>query len=233
MKLIIKEGIYSRNSPKNTMDAIILAVNNPNIDGISITIQMTQDGILVVYPDNTIMHKNINKIPYKQLTKYNVGTRIKKHSILKLEDVLQKMDGSSKKLLIELVNCDNNLQLVESVITLASKYPDIDIYLNTCVKEDILYLKEIANTCRIGATIKDSSNYFWNLDLDFYIIDEANIDSSYIHHMLDNNRIIMYKSMDTVKQLSFVENNFQKYIDNIYIITNHHSKIIKYLNNTM
>ena len=66
---------------------------------------------------------------------------IKKHSILKLEDVLQKMDGSSKKLLIELVNCENNLQLVESVITLASKYPDIDIYLNTCVKEDILYLK--------------------------------------------------------------------------------------------
>ena len=233
MKLIIKDGIYSRNSPKNTIDSIMFVLNNPNVDGISITIQMTQDGILVVYPDNTIMCKNINKILYKQLLKYNIGTRIKKQSILKLEEVLKIMNGTNKKLLIELVNCDNNLRLVESIIELTSRYPNIDIYLNACVKENVLYLKEIANSCRIGATIIDSSDYFWNLDLDFYIIDRYDVDLNYINDTLNNNQIIMYKNMDTPNQLEFIENNFQKYIDNIYIITNYHSKISKYLNNIM
>lgn len=233
MKLIIKEGICSRNSPKNTMDSIMLALNNPNVDGISITIQMTQDGILVVYPDNTIMCKNINKIPYKQLIKYNIGTRIKKQSILKLEEVLRIMNGTNKKLLIELVDCDNNLKLVESVIALTSKYSDIDVYLNTCVKEEAIYLKEIANNCRIGATIIDSSDYFWNLDLDFYIIGDINVDFKNIREALSNNQIIMYKNMDIFSKLKFIDTSFNKHINNIYIITEYSINISKYLNNKM
>ena len=228
MKLILKDGIHSKNSPKNTMDSIILTLNNNNIDGINITVQMTMDGIIVVYPTSIIMCSNINKIPYNELIKYNVGSKIKKHRILTLEEVLEKFSGSSKKLIIELNNCSDNLSLVKSVIELTSRYSNSNIYLKTSIKENILYLKELANTCNIGATILDSDNYFWNLDLDFYSINYSDINSDLVLKQLNSNKIIMLENINIKERLELLRSKLDNYSDNIYLITDNQKEIVEY-----
>lgn len=222
MKLIIKDGVCSKNSPKNTMDSINLALKTECIEGISITARLTADGTIIVYSDNTIMCNNINKIPYNELLKYNIGTKIRKNRILTLEEVLKTCINSSKKIIIELVNCDNNLLLVESLVELTNKYPNANIYLKTDVKEIIIYLKEIANNCKIGAIINNYDNYFWMLDLDFYVINCSKINSNFISKKV-NNKIMMFEKINVKDYFKYSRNNY----DNSYLVIDNLKEIIK------
>lgn len=222
MKLIIKDGVSSKNSPKNTMDSINLALKTKCIEGISITVRLTQDGTIIVYSDSIIMCNNINKIPYKELLKYNVGTKIRKNRILTLEEVLENCLRLSKKIVIKLVNCDNNLLLVESLIELVNRYSTENIYLKTDVKEIIIYLKELANPCKIGAIINNYDNYFWDLDLDFYEINCSKVNMSLISKKFSN-KTIMFEKIDIKDYFKHARNNF----DNSYLVIDNLNEIVK------
>lgn len=224
MKLIVKEGIYSRNSPKNTMDSILLTLKNDSIDGIYITVQITQDGVIVVCPDTNIIPKPINKIPYKELLKYNIGTKVKKHRILTLEEVLEKISTYSKMLVIELVTCDNNLLLIGALIKLTSEYPNVDVYLKTNEKEEMLYLQEIANNCKVGTTFFESNDFLENLD--FYSIDYSKVNLDVILKSFNNRSIIMIENMNIIE----TSEQLKKSNDRIYLIVDNQQELIKIFN---
>lgn len=217
MNLILKNGICSKNSPINTIDSMMLTLKRKDISGVNITVQMTSDGILVVYTNNRIFNHEINEITYKELIRFNIGTRIRKNRVLTLKEVLELFNGSFKKIVISLPDYkDKNQKLVEALLDVTNNYPNIDIYIKSFIKEDILYLRDIVNNCRLGAIVNDNDSYFWNLNLDFYSIGCSNVDYDLILKQLKNDNTIMFEDFKD-RDIEMI-NRISNYSDNIYVI---------------
>lgn len=205
----------------------MLSLKRKDISGITITVHMTLDGVLVVYAKDNIFNRKINQTTYQELLKYNIGTRIRKCKILTLKEVLDLFDGSSKKIIIDLADYqDRNQKLVESLLDLVSNYSNTNIYIKSVVKENVLYLRDIVNYCKLGATISNTDSYFWNLDLDFYSICYSKVDSNLIMKQLENNKIIMFEDIKDGNME--ILNRMINHTDNLYIITDSIGKFVTF-----
>ena len=92
MKIIAHRGLHNKFIKENTMDAFLNAVNN-NYDGIELDIRYTKDKKIVVLHDSFINRTSngkgkVNSYTYKELLKYNFGSKNKKAKIPKLIDVI-------------------------------------------------------------------------------------------------------------------------------------------------
>lgn len=228
MKIIARYGVSSKYTPTNTLDSLLLAIHTNYIDGIELNLNLTKDKQIVVYQTNAIFnhpnHKIMN-LTLEDLQKYNLGGKVKRHSILTLEETLKLFQTTPKLLVLNLNSHGfNNLELVENVVSLINQYPNDNIYIKSSCKEIILEMKKRINKAKIGAVIMDLDSYFWNLDLDFYSISvqKTNISecSSHIQKQLENHRFIMMGDIHDSKAYENIKNMIgHEIIDKSYIIT--------------
>ena len=97
MELIAHRGLYNEKIKENTILAFDNAMKN-NYSGLELDIRKTSDNKIVVIHDSTIDRTSngkgfINKITYKELKKYNFGTKDKRQKIPTLNEVIKKYNN--------------------------------------------------------------------------------------------------------------------------------------------
>lgn len=94
MELIAHRGLHNEKIKENTILAFDNAIKN-NYSGLELDIRKTSDNEIVVIHDSTIDRTSngkgfINNITYKELKKYNFGTKDKRQKIPTLNEVIKK-----------------------------------------------------------------------------------------------------------------------------------------------
>lgn len=104
MHLIAHRGLYNDEIKENTIEAYLNAIKQ-GYDGIELDIRLTKDNKIVCIHDKLINRTsngkgNINNYTYKELLKYNFGSKKIKSKIPLLETVINKI--SNKVIIIEI-----------------------------------------------------------------------------------------------------------------------------------
>ena len=99
MHLIAHRGLTSKNIKENTLEAFRNAINN-GYEGIELDIRKTKDNKIVVIHDKYINRTsngsgNINKLLYKELLKYNFGSKKKYSKIPLLKDIVKNINNTN------------------------------------------------------------------------------------------------------------------------------------------
>ncbi len=228
MNLITRNGPSSKNTPTDTYDSLLLAIHTDYIAGVEMNLNMTKDGKIIVYQTDAIdNHPNykISDLTYTELQKFNLGSKVKKHWIITLEDVLKLFETTTKMLVLNLNNHgENNSIFTKTIFNLIDQYPNDNIYIKSSCKEIVLDMKGTENKAKIGAVIMNTEPYFWDLNLDFYSVSIQHADinecSKYIKKQMNNNRYIMMGDIDSPNLYENVKSSLSNDImDKSYIIT--------------
>ena len=125
MDLIAHRGLTNENIKENTLKAFKNAINN-NYNGIELDIRKTKDNVIVVIHDKYINRTsdgigNINNLTYKNVLKYNFGTKKNKSKIPTLKEVIKCINNAN--IFIELKEKINKEEL-ENILKLnnSNKY---------------------------------------------------------------------------------------------------------------
>lgn len=99
MHLIAHRGLTSKDIKENTLEAFRNAINNGYL-GIELDIRKTKDNKIVVIHDKYINRTsngsgNINKLLYKELLKYNFGSKKKYSKIPLLKDIVKNINNTN------------------------------------------------------------------------------------------------------------------------------------------
>ena len=99
MHLIAHRGLTSKDIKENTLEAFRNAINN-GYEGIELDIRKTKDNKIVVIHDKYINRTsngsgNINKLLYKELLKYNFGSKKKYSKIPLLKDIVKNINNTN------------------------------------------------------------------------------------------------------------------------------------------
>jgi len=98
MELIAHRGLHNKDIKENTIEAFLNAINN-NYDGIELDIRYTKDKEIVVLHDSFINRTSngtgkLKDYNYKDLKKYNFGSKKIKSKIPRLIDVIKKINNT-------------------------------------------------------------------------------------------------------------------------------------------
>lgn len=125
MDLIAHRGLTNENIKENTLEAFKNAINN-NYNGIELDIRKTKDNVIVVIHDKYINRTsdgigNINNLTYKNVLKYNFGTKKNRSKIPTLKKVINCINNTN--IFIELKEKINKEEL-ENILKLnnSNKY---------------------------------------------------------------------------------------------------------------
>jgi len=207
MQLIAHRGLYNKDIKENTIEAFLNAVNN-NYDGIELDVRYTKDKEIVVLHDSFINRTSdgkgkLSNYTYKDLKKYNFGSKRIKSKIPRLMDVLKKINNTI--IFIELKeNIDpNDLNNILKLNT-TNTY-----YIFSFNKK---YVKSISESKR-GLV-----NYVFNSGIDitnydFILILEDFINEKIIEYLKNNNiEPVIYNTRGNIKVKNKEIINNLKYI---------------------
>lgn len=204
MKIISHRGSGFKYKP-NTKEAILYSLSMDYIDGVEFDVRITKDKKIVIIHDPIINFVSngrgiVKNMKYKQLLKYNFGSKENKSKICLLDELLSLITNK-KIILIEIKEeTDDYKDIVDIVYNIISKY-DLNIYIASFNYELIKYFKTKYNKCGLiiglGLNTKKLYNHF-----DFNIV-------SYNYR----NRV------DKKETFIWTINEIKKDIDNYNIIT--------------
>ena len=130
MKLIAHRGLYDKEIKENTLPAFWDVLKNDKYIGAEFDIHETKDNKFVVIHDSLINRTSngkglVSKMTYKELLKYNFGTKENYAKIPLLEEVLDILKDKVKVIEIKNVNSYNSLNNIlkkEKKVYVASFY---------------------------------------------------------------------------------------------------------------
>ena len=209
MQLIAHRGLTSKNIKENTIEAFTNALNN-GYSGIELDIRITKDKQIVVIHDKMINRTsngkgNINNITYKELLKYNFGSKKIKSKIPLLKDVIKKINNSI--IIIELKEKIEKKDL-EKIL---SKNTTNEYYLCSFNKtfidniKDIKYKKGIINN--IFNSYVDIRNYDFILILETLFKEDIynNLNKKNIEPIIYNiHNNLNIKNKDLINKLKYI-----------------------------
>lgn len=99
LDLIAHRGLVDHNICENTLKAFKNAINK-GYNGIELDVRKTKDNIIVVLHDKYINRTsngkgNINKLTYKEVLKYNFGTKTNKSKIPTLKEIVKTINNTT------------------------------------------------------------------------------------------------------------------------------------------
>ena len=235
MRIINRYGVFSKHTPQDTRDSLLLAMNHDQIDGVELNLNFTKDKQIIVYQADSIYHHpnhKISQLTLQDLQKYNLGNRVKKHSILTLEKALELFTTTHKCLILNLANHDiHNSEFARILLNTIRNYPTDNIYIKSDCKEIILTIRDYNKKIPLGAVIRNSDPYFWQLNLDFYSISIQDISldtcSPYMQEQLKQNHRIMIGDIYDNSILKGVFSALpEETMKDIYILTSNFLNIV-------
>lgn len=195
MQLIAHRGLTNESIKENTLLSFLNAIKN-NYDGIELDIRLTKDKKLVCLHDKMINRTsngkgNINNLTYKEVLKYNFGTKKKKSKIPLLLDVISSINNSI--IFIELKE-KIELEILENIL---DKNNTNEYYICSFNKS---YIDNIKNTKYKKGIINYVFNSNINInDYDFVMILE-NLFNKDIYEKLKNNNVecVLYGTLSKI-----------------------------------
>lgn len=200
MKLIISRNVYQTN---NDFFKVINEMKN-DIEGISIEVILTKDGIPIVMSPSTSDSLNSQIIKSIQSTNFN---DITEYEVLTLSTTLNMLRGVIKKIIInfipmstvplaqniEAVNEFNKRQ-VEELYKVLDQYPDLNIYVSSISHNIIFHINNRHSNNKVGVIITPyETNY---IDVDFYIFSPGLLSLPLLKQQLRFNKEVMVASRD-------------------------------------
>lgn len=183
MELIAHRGLHNNEIKENTLESFINAINN-NYDGIELDIRYTKDKEIVVLHDSFINRTSngkgkLSNYTYKELLKYNFGSKKIKSKIPKLTSIIKKINN--KTIFIELKEKISKNEL-ESLLELNKTNT---YYIFSFNKNYIDNIKDIRYK-------KGLINYIFNSNIDistydFVLILEDFINENIINYLKNKN----------------------------------------------
>lgn len=199
MNYILQNGVSSKNTISNTEKAISLALADERVSGVSLNLYMTRDYKIVISSQDTIENLpnvKISDYTLDELLVHNIGNRVNRESILTLEEALNYFCKNSKEFVFTLEDHGtNNKKFVEVVASIINLYPNCHICVKSSVAENVLYLKELVKSAKVGAIILDKNPYFWKKKLDFYCLDNFELLSYYAEDYINQTSNKKYSLM--------------------------------------
>lgn len=223
MFLVAHRGLQSKNTKENTLKAIKLGDNNPNINAVEIDVRLTKDDEVVVIHDENIDRVSngkgyVREMSLERLKRFNLGSFINRASISTLEEVLDKF-SSNTLLIIELKDeLNKSILLAKKVVEITSKYSKLNIWFKSFSSDIVRFLKN--NTDRkVGILINKNNIDNLNLDMDFYSISKKIINDDIVDDVLSKNKPLMIWTVNTKEDMEMLKNNINLDLNNIYIIS--------------
>lgn len=193
LDLIAHRGLVDHNICENTIKAFKNAISK-GYNGIELDIRKTKDNIIVVLHDKYINRTsngkgNINKLTYKEVSKYNFGTKTNKSKIPTLKEVIKTINNTTifielkenikKEELTNILNINStnkyyimsfNKKYIDDLIGIKYNLGLINYVFNTLIDYNkynfILVLEDLFN--------KDIYDYFNNINLEVVIYNIGN-----------------------------------------------------------
>ena len=183
MQLIAHRGLTNEYIKENTLEAFLNAVSN-GYEGIELDVRLTKDNKIVILHDKLINRTsngkgNINNFTYKELSKYNFGTKETKSKLPLLSTVIEKINN--KIIIIELKE-KIKLKDLENILI---KNITNEYYICSFNKEYIDNIKDIKHK-------KGLINYIFNSNVnmknyDFILVLESLFNKDIYYYLKENN----------------------------------------------
>ncbi|HIT22717.1 MAG TPA: hypothetical protein IAB56_07120 [Candidatus Scybalousia intestinigallinarum] len=220
MNFIVKDGVTSRNTPASSKKALELAIHTLNVDGVETNVYLTRDGCPIIYFKEAIEGRPIIEQSFPALRGYNLGSKVKRHALIPLQDALDVFKHSKKKFILNLVDHKkNNRQYVEAIISLTTQYPEVNLYLKSDNEEIVLLLTKVRQHHQIGAVIDSFDSKLGHIPLDFYSLKRGNLEVHQTLQELAKGKVFMIEEVDTFQQLQEIEQQFHDYLSQIHCIS--------------
>lgn len=159
---------------ENSLPGILNALGKNYIDGIEIDVRMTKDKQLVLIHDPVIDFISdgsviVSRMNLSDLKKYKYGKS--KEELITLDEALIKIN-SNKIIIIELKETGNDyINLVDEVMKITNKYPNLDIFISSFNFLLLTYLKNNYYNVKCGLIIGYGLNSLKiNNNFDFNIV---------------------------------------------------------------
>ena len=195
MQLIAHRGLITKDIKENTIESFKNAIKN-GYDGIELDVRLTKDKKIVVIHNNLINKTSngtgsVNNYNYKDLLKYNFGSKKIPSRIPLLESVLRRI--KNKIVVIELKE-KIDLKDLEKIL---DKYNKNDYYISSFNKK---YIDNIIDTKYKKGLI----NYVFNSNIDLkkydFLMILEDLFNENIYNYLKNNNIepILYNTLNCI-----------------------------------
>ena len=210
LDLIAHRGLVDHNICENTIKAFKNAISK-GYNGIELDIRKTKDNIIVVLHDKYINRTsngkgNINKLTYKEVSKYNFGTKTNKSKIPTLKEVIKTINNTTifielkenikKEELTNILNINStnkyyimsfNKKYIDDLIGIKYNLGLINYVFNTLIDYNkynfILVLEDLFN--------KDIYDYFTKMNLEVIVYNIRNNISLKNKELFDNIKYII------------------------------------------
>lgn len=241
MKIIVNRNVFQ------TTDEFFKQIKDSldYIEGISLQVLLTKDGIPIVMMPTTSDAFVAQVIKNVQNTNLN---DIKDYEVLTLTDTLNRLSTFNKKIIInfipisttpfaqniELINKVNQNQ-VENLYKVLDQYPNLNIYLASISHNIIYQIKKQNKRNKIGVVLSlYETNY---IDVDFYIFSSEMLSYPILNQQLRINKEVMISSRNC-EEMMIIYNFFDKLpnpqsdnmFNNISFISNYPLIIYKLFN---
>jgi hypothetical protein len=220
LNFIVKDGVTSRNTPASSKKALELAIHTLKVDGVETNVYLTKDDCLIIYFQEDIGGRPIIEQSFPALRGYNLGSKVKRHALIPLQEALDVFKHSKKKLILNLVDHEkNNRQYVEAIIWLTTQYPEVNLYLKSNNEEIVLLLTKAKHYHQIGAVIDSLDSKLGHMPLDFYSLELDNLEVHQTLQELANGKVFMIEEVNTFQQLYEIEQQFHDYLSQIHCVS--------------
>lgn len=220
-------------TPENTLAAVTAAIHN-GADYSEIDVQITKDNRIVLLHDKTLkrttgLKKGVWELTYDEIAKLDAGSyfteEFRNERIPLLEEIIDLARGQIK-LNIELKKNGYDQNLAEEVVKIIEEKNFVHSCVVTSLDYDILQEVERLNAnIKTGYIIFLASGDLSTLNVDFYSIEESNVNENFVinaHAIGREVHVWTINNVDDLERLVFLG------VDNI--ITDHEKEFKDYLN---
>jgi len=222
MDYIIKNGVGSKNTALNTETAISLALQNPDLLGVSLNLYMTKDHHIVISDTNIVKgspNSKIQDFTLEELRIHNVGTRVSREEIMTLESVLSNFKDCKKVLIFTMgdVGSDNKI-FVETVANIVNQYSNRNLYIKSSSREIVLYLRDLVKFAQVGAVLLNEDTYFLQQNMDFYCLSGPSLCPYWSKQKSEEGVLLMVESIENEGDAVSMIHEVHSFVNKMYMI---------------
>ncbi|MGN1000883.1 MAG: hypothetical protein ACI4OG_02990 [Bacilli bacterium] len=165
---------------------------------------------------NGISPQYINENNLKDIKKLNIGSKIKKSSIITIEEFIKNHNCNNIVVININDSKDKNCIIVDKILEILHNNT-INAFITSNSQDIIELLLEKDTNAKIGIYVLDNSK--WRYSFDFYIVPKENINIDEMERKILNGQKIFIDEINSKKDFIELKNNIPNLINKCLIIS--------------
>ncbi len=220
MQFIIQGGLDTKWIKKNTLDAVLLALKNKNVEGFMIPIGLTKDNQVVMQA-----LEDTQNYDYQTLQYMNTGSKLAKCHTQPLSCILDECNNMKKMILLDDLDKNNGNIVFKDTIDITKHYQNIPIYLFSHQANDVLSLEKKDSKLECGVCVSPKDIYLMNINCDFYVFDYSVVREKYVMGLIKEGKKVFISEISSKEMLNDLKVRLKEVIDSplLYFIVDNYS----------